>query len=175
MPIKIQEVIVDVNIAAIAAVLVVISICITSDGFWKLIVDPGLNPNHPSQRTNNPITANDILCPGIAFTFPSLPYFPIRGPRINAPASAAQPPTEWTTVSPAKSINPRSANQPPPHTQCPTIGYMKSVRINENIIKDIYLTRSATAPETIVAAVPQKTNWKKNFPQKGTFDVNVSL
>ena len=28
--------------------------------------------------------------------------------------------------------------------------------------------RSATAPETIVAAVPAKTNWKKNFVHSGT-------
>ena len=38
---------------------------------------------------------------------------------------------------------------------------------------DTYLTLSATAPETIVAAVPQKTSWKKNFPQNGTDEVSV--
>ena len=40
-------------------------------------------------------------------------------------------------------------------------------------MKETYLTRSATAPETMVAAVPQKTSWKKNFPQKGTDEVRV--
>ncbi len=30
------------------------------------------------------------------------------------------------------------------------------------------LIRSATAPETIVAAVPAKTSWKKNFAAIGT-------
>jgi hypothetical protein len=30
------------------------------------------------------------------------------------------------------------------------------------------LIRSATAPETIVAAVPAKTNWKKNLALRGT-------
>jgi hypothetical protein len=30
------------------------------------------------------------------------------------------------------------------------------------------LIRSATAPETIVAAVPANTSWKKNFAQSGT-------
>ena len=28
--------------------------------------------------------------------------------------------------------------------------------------------RSATAPETMVAAVPQNTSWKKNLAQSGT-------
>ena len=31
-----------------------------------------------------------------------------------------------------------------------------------------YLILSATAPETMVAAVPAKTNWKKNFAPRGT-------
>jgi len=39
---------------------------------------------------------------------------------------------------------------------------------NEKTMKAIYLIRSHTAPETIVAAVPQKTNWKKNFAHNGT-------
>ena len=30
------------------------------------------------------------------------------------------------------------------------------------------LIRSATAPDTIVAAVPAKTSWKKNLAQSGT-------
>ena len=37
-----------------------------------------------------------------------------------------------------------------------------------------YLMRSATAPETMVAAVPQNTSWKKNLPQNGTVEVSVS-
>ena len=41
-------------------------------------------------------------------------------------------------------------------------------------MNDTYLIRSATAPDTMVAAVPQKTSWKKNLPQKGTVDVRVS-
>ena len=40
-------------------------------------------------------------------------------------------------------------------------------------MKATYLIRSATAPDTMVAAVPQNTSWKKNFPQKGTFEVSV--
>ena len=35
-------------------------------------------------------------------------------------------------------------------------------------MKERNLIRSATAPETIVAAVPANTSWKKNFAQSGT-------
>ena len=35
-------------------------------------------------------------------------------------------------------------------------------------MKATNLMRSATAPETIVAAVPQNTSWKKNFAHNGT-------
>ena len=35
-------------------------------------------------------------------------------------------------------------------------------------MKEMYLILSATAPETMVAAVPAKTNWKKNFAKSGT-------
>jgi len=38
---------------------------------------------------------------------------------------------------------------------------------NEKMMKDMYLILSATAPETMVAAVPQNTNWKKNLAHKG--------
>ena len=34
--------------------------------------------------------------------------------------------------------------------------------------KDLNLIRSATAPDTMVAAVPANTSWKKNFAQNGT-------
>ena len=122
LPIAIHEVTVEVSTAAMAEVFVVIRIYMTSDGFSKLTVEPGLKPNQPSHRTNRPMTASDMLWPGIALGLPSLPYFPMRGPRIHAPARAAQPPTECTTVSPAKSMKPRLASQPPPHTQWPTIG-----------------------------------------------------
>ena len=35
-------------------------------------------------------------------------------------------------------------------------------------MKDEYFILSATAPETIVAAVPANTSWKKNLASKGT-------
>jgi hypothetical protein len=37
-----------------------------------------------------------------------------------------------------------------------------------NTMNDRYLIRSATAPDTMVAAVPQNTSWKKNFAHSGT-------
>ena len=61
LPMNIHAVMVDVITAAIAELLVVMSMCITSDGFWKLIVEPGLNPNQPSHNTNKPMTASDML------------------------------------------------------------------------------------------------------------------
>jgi hypothetical protein len=35
-------------------------------------------------------------------------------------------------------------------------------------MKLTYLIRSATQPETMVAAVPANTNWNKNFAVRGT-------
>jgi hypothetical protein len=52
-----------------------------------------------------------MLCPRIAFGFPSFVYFPSLGPSTIAPASASHPPTECTTVDPAKSWNPLAASQ----------------------------------------------------------------
>ena len=122
LPRKTQAVTVEVSTAAMAEVLVVIRMCITSDGVSKLMVEPGLKPNQPSHRTNRPITARDMLWPGMARGLPSLPYLPMRGPRIRAPARAAQPPTEWTALSPAKSRKPSWLSQPPPQIQWPTMG-----------------------------------------------------
>ena len=57
--------------AAAAAVLVVTAI-------WPIeaqsaaIVEPGLNPNQPNQRTNTPIVAEVMLWPGIGIALPSL-------------------------------------------------------------------------------------------------------
>ena len=91
--------------------------------------DPGLNPNQPTSRMNTPMMANGTEWPGIALGFPSAPYFPMRGPRIEAPIIAAHPPTLCTTVEPAKSMKGVSscASQPPPQNQCTTIGYTSAV------------------------------------------------
>src|SRR3989338_3645510 len=116
---------VDIAVAARrpvqAAMLVVRQICAIRRGSAAIVL-PGLNPNHPSQSTMAPISASDILCPGIALIRPLGPNFPKRGPRIMAPVRAAQPPTECTTVDPAKSQKPDFASQPPPQIQCPMVG-----------------------------------------------------
>ena len=78
-----------------------------------------------------------------------------------APARAAQPPTECTTVEPAKSEKPISDSQPPPHCQEPEIGYSTPVRITTNSRKGHSLIRSARAPDTIEAVAATKTSWKK--------------
>ena len=56
-------------------------------------VEHPLNPNQQNQRINTPKAPSVKLCPGIALGFPSLSYFPIRGPSILAPTKAATPPT----------------------------------------------------------------------------------
>ncbi len=86
------------------------------------IVLPGLKPNHPSHRTNPPSVTSGMLWPGIGCIRPSGAYFPRRGPRTMIPASPAQPPTEWTTVEPAKSRKPIPPSQPPPQIQWPPMG-----------------------------------------------------
>jgi hypothetical protein len=91
------------------------------------VVLPGLNPNQPNHRMKTPRAAIGMLWPGIALTFPSLEYRPSRGPSITAPQRAAHPPMEWTTVEPAKSMNPSFSSHPfpwyrPPHAQDPKTG-----------------------------------------------------
>src|SRR3990167_854292 len=76
-----------------------------------LRAEPPLKPNQPNQRKKVPMVARGILCPPILLAVPSLLYLPILGPTIMAPARANQPPTECTTVEPAKSIKPSLANQ----------------------------------------------------------------
>src|SRR6188768_3814485 len=66
-------------------------------------VDPGLNPNHPNARMKQPHSTHMMSCPGMALGLPSRVYFPMRGPRMSAHASAVSPPTECTTPDPAKS------------------------------------------------------------------------
>ncbi len=45
---------------------------------------------------------------------------------------------------------------------------MNATRTTLNTMKEPNLMRSATAPDTIVAAVPANTSWKKNLAQSGT-------
>ncbi len=101
--------------------------------------------------------------PGRALGLPSAESKrPRRAPSNNAPASAAHPPTEWTNVEPAKSLNPNVLSQPSPHTQLPVIGYIKPVSRATNAKNGQILMRSASAPDTIDAAVATKTIWKNH-------------
>ena len=98
-----------------------------------------------------------MLCPKIARDLPFL-NLPNLAPSNHTATKAAQPPTECTRVEPAKSWNPPSSppsveRNPPPHCQEPTIGYTNPTYIMVKIINPPIFTRSATAPETIVAAV----------------------
>src|SRR6056297_290624 len=120
--------------------------------------EPPLKPNHPSHRMNVPSVASARFEPGMGLTLPSLPYLPRRGPRTIAPASAAQPPTECTTVEPAKSEKPASASQPPPHCQEPEIGYITPVSRMTKIRNGQSLIRSASAPDTIEAVAATNTS-----------------
>ena len=76
------------------------------------VVEPGLKPNQPNQRMKTPSVARGMLWPGIAVGLPSFVYLPRRGPRQMAPARAAHPPIEWTTVEPAKSMKPSPSSHP---------------------------------------------------------------
>ena len=91
---------------------------------------PPLKPNHPNHKINAPSAAKGVLLPWKVLFFPSW-NLPVLFPIINNTASATHPPTEWTTLDPAKSIKPNFPNQPVltsgfekfnDHTQCPTIG-----------------------------------------------------
>ena len=59
---------------------------------FALSTDPPLNPYQPNQSNKTPIIASGKLWPGIGFTFPSSPYFPLRGPRMSTQPKAANPP-----------------------------------------------------------------------------------
>ena len=93
-------------------------------------------------------------------TLPSARNLPSLGPIISAPASAAQPPVEWTMVEPAKSWKPISLSQPPPQVQAPMTGYMRLVSTAVNIKNDHSRTRSAIVPEMMDAVVATNTIWK---------------
>src|SRR6056297_131353 len=152
-----------VTAPAAAAMLVLAKMRLTSETSPTVPIascEPPLKPNQPSHRMNVPRVASARLDPGIGFTRPSL-YLPRRGPSTITPARAAQPPTECTTVEPAKSEKPISDSQPPPHCQEPEIGYMRPVRTTTKARKGHNLMRSATAPDTMDAVAATKTSWKK--------------
>ena len=84
--------------------------------------EPPLKPNQPNQRMKTPRVTTRMFEGGVGRTLPSRPNLPRRGPMTTRPASAAQPPVLWTMVEPAKSMNPRSASQPPPQVHAPMRG-----------------------------------------------------
>ncbi len=69
----------------------------------------------------------------------------------------------WIHVEPAKSWKPRFANQPPPHTQWASIGYITAEMIAEYTQYEMNFVLSAMAPETIVAVVAQNTRLNTKF------------
>ncbi len=88
---------------ATAARLVLIAINAICSGSSKPRVEPALKPNQPSQSMNVPSATSGILWPPMTFGVPSGLNLPILGPIIHVPTKAANPPTPWTTVDPAKS------------------------------------------------------------------------
>ena len=122
--------------------------------------EPPLNPNQPSHKMKVPRVARGKLDPGMGLIFPSLAYFPVLAPRIMAPLSAAQPPTECTIVEPAKSEKPISLSQPPPQVQEPWMGYIIPVNTTAKIRNAHNLMRSASAPDTIEHVAATNTIWK---------------
>ncbi len=108
---------VALKVAAAAAVLVVMAIRAMAFQSAAMVL-PGLNPNQPNHRTKRADrrrghvvardrSSRDRPCR----TCPSADR--ARG----CPARAAHPPTECTTVEPAKSNMPSFASQPPPQIQ----------------------------------------------------------
>ena len=59
----------------------------------KSIAPAEFNPSQPIHAARHPIRTKTPLWPGIAVGVPSSEYFPRRGPRIHATASAVTPPT----------------------------------------------------------------------------------
>ena len=60
-----------------------------------------------------PSAVSAVLWPGMCSAWPLALKRPTRGPKTQAPTSAAVPPVMWTTAEPAKSYKPagRDENQ----------------------------------------------------------------
>ena len=104
-------------------------VLIRMPGTWSVRpkVEPPLNPNQPNHSRNTPSVTSGRSWPWMV----ALPCSkrPMRGPMMMMAARLTQPPTECTTVVPAKSMKPMAASQPdavplsaPPQTQWPMIG-----------------------------------------------------
>ena len=121
LPMSISDTIVALKTPAAAASVVLTATSAIVSGVAAIAL-PALKPNQPSQSRNMPRAAMVWLWPGMGFILPSFLNLFIRGPSTIAPVSAAHPPTEWTTVEPAKSTKPIESSHPPPHIQCPVMG-----------------------------------------------------
>src|SRR5208283_1134002 len=97
--------------AATAVAVLVVTKAFTARPFAATAL-PALNPNQPNHSSTAPRIDHGMFPGSIAY----LPY-PTRLPITRASASAAKPELMWTTVPPAKSIEPNWDVQPPPHTQ----------------------------------------------------------
>lgn len=92
----------------------------------------------------------------------------MRGPRIAAPISAVNPPVMCTTLEPARSIAPPNSGEPfalnaerkpcLSHTQCAITGYTMPWTIPAYTRYATSLHRSATPPDTMVAAAAANVN-----------------
>ena len=95
------------------------AICVTSTAMaaepFAASALPPLNPNHPTQSSEAPLTVMVRLCGSIGVSGK-----PLRLPITSAATSAATPAFTCTTAPPAKSLKPSAASQPPPQTQCVT-------------------------------------------------------
>src|SRR3984885_1813795 len=128
-------------------------------------VEPGLNPIHPNNKINVPLTTKTIFEAGNARGFPSAPYFPSRGPKIIANAIAQNPPIECTTDDPATSTYPRPQrmlapsceSQPPPQAKHPEIEYRTPPINNSQSRNAQNVIRSQIAPTMMYPAVSINT------------------
>src|SRR5688500_18044492 len=84
---------------------------------------PALKPNHPNHNNPEPSSVSGTL-----WGSSDDEGYSCRLPTTSAATSAATAAFTCTTVPPAKSSAPNVASQPPPHTQCATGLYSRSVQ-----------------------------------------------
>src|SRR5688500_5662502 len=123
---------------------------------------PALNPNQPNQSRPAPRSVSGTLC-GRTDDDP----YSRRLPTTSAATSAAIPAFTWTTVPPAKSHAPRSASQPPPHTQCASGAYTTTDHREMNITYAENRIRSTMAPEMRAAVMMQNVAWNAMYSMWG--------
>src|ERR1700722_6403410 len=99
---------------AVAAERCVVSIAMPASALEASAL-PALKPNQPTQSSGAPTITIQGACGGRTDFGKST-----RGLSIQATTRAETPAVTCTTMPPAKSITPRLASQPPPHTQWAT-------------------------------------------------------